>query len=264
MYVLTSRVRYSEIDESGALSPLSLINYLQDCSTFHAEDVGAGIAASVERRTAWMIAAWKIRIHRLPSMGESIRIRTWPTGFKGLMSNRNFVMESADAPEGAAPLVEADSAWFLFDVDAGRPRRLVREDLSCYLENDAFEPALDMPAVQRRLRVPRDAEPVVADVVTVTGSHIDTNHHVNNAQYVGMALDALRALAPVPEGSVWELPPQPEPRGIDVQYVAAAKLGDTVVPHVYPLEAAEGGAQEVLVALDAPDGGHYALVKLAF
>ena len=184
MYVLTSRVRYSEIDESGALSPLSLINYLQDCSTFHAEDVGAGIAASVERRTAWMIAAWKIRIHRLPSMGESIRIRTWPTGFKGLMSNRNFVMEPADAPEGATPLVEADSAWFLFDVDAGRPRRLVREDLSCYLENDAFEPALDMLAVQRRLRVPRDAEPVVADVVTVTGSHIDTNHHVNNAQYV--------------------------------------------------------------------------------
>ena len=41
--LLTSRVRYSEIDESGALSPLSLINYLQDCSTFHAEDVGAGI-----------------------------------------------------------------------------------------------------------------------------------------------------------------------------------------------------------------------------
>ena len=264
MYVLTSRVRYSEIDESGALSPLSLINYLQDCSAFHAEDVGAGIAASVERRAAWMIAAWKIRIHQLPSMGEPIRIGTWPTGFKGLMSNRNFVMEAADAPEGSAPLVEADSAWFLFDVDAGRPRRLVYDDLACYLEGDQFEPALDMPAVQRRLRVPRDAEPVVADAVTVTGSHIDTNHHVNNAQYVGMALDALRALAPVPEENVWELPPQPVPRGIDVQYVAAAKLGDTVVPHVYPLEVAEDGAQEVLVALDAPDGGHYALVKLAF
>lgn len=264
MYVLTSRVRYSEIDESGALSPLSLINYLQDCSTFHAEDVGAGIAASVERRAAWMIAAWKIRIHRLPGMGEAIRIRTWPTGFKGLMSNRNFVMEAADAPEGSAPLVEADSAWFLFDVDAGRPRRLALEDLACYLGGEGFEPALDMPAVQRRLRVPRDADPIVADAVTVTGSHIDTNHHVNNAQYVGMALDALRALAPVPEGNVWELPPQPEPCGIDVQYVAAAKLGDTVVPRVYPFEPTESGAREVLVALDAPDGSHYALVKLAF
>lgn len=140
MYVLTSRVRYSEIDESGALSPLSLINYLQDCSAFHAEDVGAGIAASVERRAAWMIAAWKIRIHRLPSMGESIRIGTWPTGFKGLMSNRNFVMEAADAPEGSAPLVEADSAWFLFDVDAGRPRRLVHDDLACYLRETSSSP----------------------------------------------------------------------------------------------------------------------------
>lgn len=39
MYAFDSRVRYSECDETGTLSIVSMIDYLQDCSTFQgAED----------------------------------------------------------------------------------------------------------------------------------------------------------------------------------------------------------------------------------
>ena len=34
MYTFDSRIRYSETDETGALSLLGVINYMQDCSTF--------------------------------------------------------------------------------------------------------------------------------------------------------------------------------------------------------------------------------------
>ena len=46
MYTFDSRIRYSETDETGALSLLGVINYLQDCSTFQSEDIGLGVEYS--------------------------------------------------------------------------------------------------------------------------------------------------------------------------------------------------------------------------
>ena len=48
MYTFDSRIRYSETDETGALSLLGVINYMQDCSTFQSEDIGLGAEASGE------------------------------------------------------------------------------------------------------------------------------------------------------------------------------------------------------------------------
>ena len=43
MYAFDSRIRYSETDSEGRLTLNALLNYFQDCSTFHSEDVGLGI-----------------------------------------------------------------------------------------------------------------------------------------------------------------------------------------------------------------------------
>ena len=43
MYAFDSRIRYSETDSEGELTLDALLNYFQDCSTFHSEDVGLGI-----------------------------------------------------------------------------------------------------------------------------------------------------------------------------------------------------------------------------
>ena len=51
-YSFTSRIRYSEIGEDGCLTLPGLINYFQDCSTFHSEAVGMNIARlSAMKRT---------------------------------------------------------------------------------------------------------------------------------------------------------------------------------------------------------------------
>ena len=43
MYQYQTRIRYSELDESGHLKPEALLDYFQDCSTFQSEDLGIGI-----------------------------------------------------------------------------------------------------------------------------------------------------------------------------------------------------------------------------
>ena len=42
MYSFNSRVRYSEVNKDGRLKLVSLLDYFQDCSTFHSEDAGMG------------------------------------------------------------------------------------------------------------------------------------------------------------------------------------------------------------------------------
>lgn len=259
MYTYTSKIRYSEIDETGHLSVPSAINYLQDASTFHAEAVGEGLSHARETSAAWLLAAWRVEINKLPAMGEEICVRTWPTGYKGLLSSRNFTIHAAGAQRDAEPYVRADSLWFLYDSAAGRPRRIGEEDLLAFSQAGEFEPALDMAAPQRHIRLPKDAVPVEAAPVRVATTHIDTNHHVNNAQYVGMAIDALLEYPPAQRArEAIARRARTAPIVVDVQYSIAAKRGQTIHPRIYQDDAG------FVVALDDEGGAHFALVRISY
>ena len=43
MYQMDARVRYSEVDETHRIKLESVLDYFQDCCTFHSEDVGGGL-----------------------------------------------------------------------------------------------------------------------------------------------------------------------------------------------------------------------------
>ena len=43
-YEFKSRVRYSEIGEDRKLTLDGILNYFQDCTTFHSEEVGLGLS----------------------------------------------------------------------------------------------------------------------------------------------------------------------------------------------------------------------------
>lgn len=265
MYSFESRVRYSEVGENFELKVTSLVDYLQDCSTFHSEQVGLGPRHVAEVGYAWLLSAWQIEIRELPSFGDEIRVSTWATSFKGLRANRNFTICRADDERGEEPLVLADSSWFMFDANAGRPVRATRSEYEAYLSDDA---PLDLPPTPKILRA--TAEGVATAPVVVTASHIDTNHHVNNAQYVSLGLAAMGevegvsaatgpnggqgiatpALGGAPAGDTSTI------RHIDVHYSVAAKLGDTIYPHVH--HEPDGS---VIATLDDEQGKPYALVR---
>lgn len=51
-YSFESYVRYSEIGEDRSLTLNSVINYFQDCSTFHSEHAGMGPVLMADNRGA--------------------------------------------------------------------------------------------------------------------------------------------------------------------------------------------------------------------
>jgi acyl-ACP thioesterase len=241
MYSFDSKVRYSECDEHGRLSLLSLINYLQDCSTFNSESINRGVGYMAGKNQAWLIAAWQIEIERLPRFYDDIRVSTWCHTMGRTLASRNFVVSDADG----AQLVRADSLWFVFDFAKGRPVRIT-EDQHIYLTD---EPPLDMPETSRRL--PVEGPYVEAPPVVVSEMHLDTNRHVNNAQYIGMATNALAAIAGSEATDRID-----DIERISVQYKNQALLGDTIVPRVH--------GDEHICTVDLTDqaGESFAVVRL--
>ena len=57
MYSFDSRVRYSEVDENRRITLLSILNYFQDCSSFHSEKIGVGIDYLNKRQCAWVLSS---------------------------------------------------------------------------------------------------------------------------------------------------------------------------------------------------------------
>ena len=241
MYTFNSTVRYSECDENGNLSLLSMINYLQDTTTFHSESINRGVAYMGERGIAWLIAAWQIEIVRLPRFCDKISVSTWCHTMARTLASRNFVI----CDEQGTQLVRAESLWFVYDFASGRPIR-IPDDQLVYLSD---EKPLDMPPTQRRL--PVEGPSVEAPAITVSELHLDSNRHVNNAQYLGMATNALASLygrrATDQASSIGR---------ICVQYKRQALLGDVIVPHVHLRD------NVCTVVLADEDGDTFAVVRI--
>jgi acyl-ACP thioesterase len=113
----------------------------------------------------------------------------------------------------------------------------IPESEYAYLSN---EPRMDMPVTKRKLVV--DGPWSAADPIHVTEQHLDTNRHVNNAQYVLMALDALGL--------------DVTPHRICVQYQRQAQLGDVLAPRIHTHDGSW------TVELTDADGQPYATVLL--
>ena len=69
-YSFESRVRYSEVGENGLLTLPGILNYFQDCSTFHSESVGLGINVLKGRKRLWVLSAWQVLVNRYPHLGK--------------------------------------------------------------------------------------------------------------------------------------------------------------------------------------------------
>ena len=233
-YSFESRVRYSECDETARLSLVSMIDYLQDCSTFQSSELGEAFGSLAARDLAWVLAAWRIEVDALPALGDRIRVSTWCYEMTRAHALRCFSIED----ERGRTLVRADSQWLMFDAGRGRATR-VPDDQHVYCSDAA---RLDMGPLDRHLRVAGTGTRL--EPVRVQPHNLDTNRHVNNAQYVMFAAEALGE-------SVLS-----RSRGcVQVLYRKMAHLDDLIVPVAYPCK--RGWDVELTDGRD----GVYALVR---
>ena len=230
MYQLNSKVRYSEADSNEQLTCAALLNYFQDSSTLHSENLGASGRSLYENKMAWILSFWQICIDDMPKLSEDIVVSTWPYDTKGLFGMRNFCMDTADGRR----LASANSIWVLINTENGRPIKIPAEVGALYPD----EPKLDMNYCERKIAVPSEYE--AKEPVRVASYFIDTNHHMNNGKYVMVAEEYL--------------PDDFKVREIRVEYKKAAVLNDMLYPRVTV------AGNEVTVVLADEKGNTYATV----
>lgn len=209
MYSMKSRVRYSETDNGQKMTFQALTNYLQDCCIFQSEDLGIGVDYLKEHAQAWFLASWQIVVERLPVLGEKITVKTWPYNFKGFYGYRNFTIEDAEGKIYAY----ADSQWIFMDLKRERPARISDKMLEEYQMEEPFK----MDYADRKIKLPEKMQE--KESFQIRPEQIDTNHHVNNEQYIAMAKNYL--------------PENFNIHKMRAEYRKAAVLGDKVFPFVY-------------------------------
>lgn len=230
MYTFNSRVRYSEVDSNARLTLDGIINYMQDCTNFQSEDLGVGLEFHKEKNLAWILNSWQIVIDEYPKMGENITIGTQSFGYEKMFGYRNFLITKEDGSRVAI----ANSLWVLMDLKKNRPRIVTPEIGDVYGKHKPLE----MEYAPRKIKMPENV--VKGREFVVQESQLDTNHHVNNGQYVRMAMNQI------------ELPKVSELR---VEYKKQALLGDMIVPFICRQE------NKTFVSLDDVDGKAYAVVQ---
>lgn len=234
MYSFEGRIRYSETDENGYISLDAIINYMQDCTNFESEDLGVGLNFLKHKHMMWILSSWQIVIRSYPKFGTKIKVGTQSYGYDKMVGYRNFLITDKDN----RTVVVANSNWVLMDTMIGRPMIVPPEIGDVY---GKYEPLI-MDYAPRKIKLPKLGEAKAG--FKVKEYHLDTNHHVNNGQYVKMAMLALGV--------------ERRAKEVRVEYKRQAVLGDTIIPVVY------NERNQSFVALNGEDGKTYTIVQFIF
>ncbi len=212
MYSFESRIRFSETGRDHRLTIPMLLNYFQDCSTQQSEDLGVGMEYLEQRDAAWVLNFWQVDIIRRPLLGEKVIIGTQPYEFKGVLGFRNYIMTD----EKGEKLALANTIYTLLNMKKHVPCRPDDKIREAYVLGEKLE----MEYLPRKIVFSEEGES--AEPIAVARHHIDSNGHVNNVQYVDMAVDLL------PAGFAADR--------ITASYHISAMPGDVIYPRIHSHE----------------------------
>lgn len=209
MYTHDRRVTYSEISSGGYADIAQIADYFQDCSAFQSDTLGVGMDYLAQEHLAWLLTSWQIVVEQYPEYGDQIAVSTWPYSFDPIFGYRNFSLQDGQGHR----LAVANSQWILVNTENGHPTRIT-DDITCHYSMDE---KADMMYAPRKIAFKEVQE--ARDSFVVPRAFIDTNQHVNNAQYIRMALEYI--------------PVDFRIHQVRVEYRKAAVMGDRIYPYVF-------------------------------
>lgn len=174
------KVKTYETQQTGELHVHSLMQYLQELASSHAETLGWGYKHLKKKNCFWVLVNLKIIINRLPAWKDEVLIQTWPSGHDRLKAYREF--QGFD--NGNNELFRAGSEWMILDHKNGRPLNLKDVDFGVTGKSERIIDNL------KRLKPSENYSK--AGSIIVPYSSIDVNGHVNNTEFIKWGNDLLR------------------------------------------------------------------------
>ena len=208
-YKTDFRIGYHLVDPNRRLALPAMINLFQDCGGFHGADCGYSNQGLADMGLAWIISSWQVYINEMPKLDDFVEITTYPYRVKYCMASRYFALRSPEGKEYA----RANSLWVMMDMKKYAPFKITKEIEDAYGPYEDHYKDFDFGG----RKITHESEMTAAPPIEVTSYMIDTNHHVNNEQYVKIAQSLL------PEDFKYNM--------FRAEYTKQARFGEFMTPY---------------------------------
>ena len=223
MYTLNYTVTSSCCDSEGKLKLYSALQMMQDCSEMWIDSEPTARKFFTDNNMTQLLATRQVEVLRVPSYKEDLTVTTSIYEVMPMYGFRNTFIRDAQGQ----PCYRTWSMGAFVDLSTGKLARIADDAIASL----KLDPKQEMNYRGRRIILPKQGGSVL-EPVRVMRADIDYNRHMNNANYVRIAMELL------PEGF--------EVRDMRVEYRIAAKLGDLLSPTLYPID----GGYIVALAID--------------
>ncbi len=209
-------VRSYEAGISNHVTLPTLCNYMQEAAGISAARLGWGIQALQAEGLTWMLSRLRVSVTRYVPWGETVTVRTWPSGTKGrLIAKRCFL----GLDEKGEALFRASSEWLYVDMNAQKIAKLP-ETFGELVPPGT--PDFELPDIGGKFAHLPSVNGS-ADVLT-RSSDLDFNDHVNNVHYVEWMLEGGGHGGDDGHAGRVTLPGE-----LDIVFRQAAKAGESLV-----------------------------------
>ena len=113
IYQADFEVTERDVDCYGRLQPSRILFYAQQVAGMHSTELTVGYDVLKNKRMFWAVTRHKVQVTRLPRLGETIHIETWPMPTTRVAYPRSMVAYDADGNE----VFRSISLWVLMDLD---------------------------------------------------------------------------------------------------------------------------------------------------
>ena len=187
----------------------SAVQWMQDCSVIDFMEDSDFCAWLRENQVTPVINFRQIDVLRVPRLQEKLTCSSFVFDIQGAFGYRNTAIYDAQGNACYKSWVIAAYA----NLKTGRLSRISRE----VQDSLQFPPRLDMTYGPRKIVLP-EAPLTPLPPIQVLRDDIDYNNHVNNAQYIRMALECLPEDFPV--------------RGLRIEYRKPVMPGSIITPSI--------------------------------
>lgn len=182
IYTEIYRTRYSEIDCNLSLKPSALLQILQDTASLNAENLGFGYSFLIEKNLGWFLLKYHIEFDKYPQGICELVIKTEPRGWNKLFAYRDF-----EICQNGKTLGKATTSWGLVDITT---KSMINVG-SVLSENPNFTEFQKRDDDLRYNKISQLTNINIEKLFEIRFDDLDVNQHVNNANYLVWAFEAL-------------------------------------------------------------------------
>ncbi len=208
---VTYAVKTYDIDAAKRITIPALVRMMQEAAMENVLRLGVSVWDLEPEALSWVLMRKQLHIDRLPLLGEDLTIETYPAGFDGPFTFRDYHIFDSEGQ----PVAHAGTRWLLMNLESRRPARVpvhIRENV------EVPDPGTCLPRPDRSTLTPPG--PAATETYFRVHYHdLDFNQHLNNTIYIRWLLDALPAALPAGGGLT----------GMDITYHHEARLGDRII-----------------------------------